>query len=135
MKRLAIPILSAVLVLTTTPARAATCMNKFLRRSEGQKQVITFLTGKLTYEEAKAVAQAIAKHQADPFQWVDEKGKVLAKNFGPLQVVRPMPVGCDGKTSGVVLMATFMSVTPPTKKMLVRIDPNTTVDFAEQVSE
>jgi hypothetical protein len=135
MKRLALPLLCTTIVLATTPLSAATCMNKFLRRSEGQKQVITFLTGKLTYEEAKTVAQAIAKHQAEPFQWVDEKGKVLAKNFGPLQVVRPMPVGCDGKTSGVVLMATFMSVTPPSKKMLVRIDPSTTVDFAEQSSE
>ena len=101
-------------------------MNKFLRRTEGTgRKVITLLTGKLTFEEAQARAKGA------PFEWVDDKGKVLAKSL-ELKAVRPMPVGCDGKTSGVVMIATFMSLNPPKGKMLLKIDDSTTVAFDEQ---
>jgi hypothetical protein len=101
-------------------------MNKFLRRTEGTgKQVITLLTGKLTFEEAQARAKGA------PFEWVDDKGKVLAKSL-ELKAVRPMPVGCDGKTSGVVMIASFMSINAPKGKMLIKIDDTTTVAFEEQ---
>jgi len=46
--------------------------------------------------------------------------------------VRPMPVGCDGKTSGVVLIVTFFAQTKPTKKMHVKFDANTIVAFDQQ---
>lgn len=101
-------------------------MNKFLRRSEGTaKQVVTLLTGKLTFEEAQA------RVKGAPFEWVDDKGKLLARSV-ELRVVRPMPVGCDGKTSGVVIIATFISITAPKTKMLVKLDDSTTVAFEEQ---
>jgi hypothetical protein len=101
-------------------------MNKFLRRSEGSgKQIITLLTGKLTFEEAQTRAKGA------PLEWVDDKGKVLAKSV-ELKVVRPMPVGCDGKTSGVVMIATFISITQPRAKMLIKLDDSTTVAFDEQ---
>ena len=106
-------------------ASAVTCVNKFLRRSEGAKQVITLLTGKLTFEEAQA------RVKSGPLEWVDDKGKVVAKSV-EIRVVRPMPVGCDGKTSGVVMIATFASITPPRTKMLVKLDDATTVAFDEQ---
>lgn len=119
--------LGAVLavLLFVQNASAVVCVNKFLRRSDGAKQVITLLTGKMTFEEAQARAKGA------PLEWVDDKGKVVAKS-AEVKVVRPMPVGCDGKTSGVVMIATFMSLQQPSKKMLVKFDGATTVAFDEQ---
>jgi hypothetical protein len=111
-----------------TPAFGVVCINKFLRRSEGPKQIITLLTGKLTFEEAQARAKS------GPIEWVDDKGKTLAKSV-ELRVVRPMPVGCDGKTSGVVMIATFVSMQPPRLKMYVKLDGTTAVTFDEQSAE
>ena len=114
----------AVLV-SAHDAFGVVCVNKFLRRSEGSKQVITLLTGKLTFEEAQKRAKGA------PIEWVDDKGKVVAKS-AELKVVRPMPVGCDGKTSGVVMIVTFLSPLQPKQKMVVKLDDSTTVTFDEQ---
>jgi hypothetical protein len=94
--------------------------------------VVTLLTGKLTFQEAQDLAAAIAKKQAPPFEWLNESGKLVAKQYGDIKVVRPMPVGCDGKSSGVVIVASFGSSLPPAKKMFVKINENTTVEFEEQ---
>ena len=119
--------LSLCLVLVVAQAAsAATCMNKFLRRSEGSKQVVTLLTGKMTYQEAQDLAK-----KTPIIEWLDDKGKTIAKS-ADLKIVRPMPVGCDGKTSGVVMIATFLSAQHPTKKMSVKLDASTTVTFDEQ---
>lgn len=126
-----IALLSIALLLV--PPLSAACMNKFVRRTEaGNHQVVTLLTGKLTFDEAKTLAAAIAAHQAPLIEWVDEGGKTMARQFGDLKVVRPMPVGCDGRASGVVVTITFLSVNTPTKKMNVKLDANTTVAFEEQ---
>ena len=109
-------------------AFAVTCVNKFLRRSDGAKQTITLLTGKLTFQEAQERAKS------GPIEWVDDKGKTVAKSL-ELKVVRPMPVGCDGKTSGVVMVATFMSIQPPSKKMNLKLNNDTIVTFDEQAGE
>lgn len=120
-------LLAALAVLASAhAARAATCVNRFVNRSERQVQVVTLLTGKYTFQEAQAMAKS-AK-----LEWVDDAGKTVAKQFGELKVVRPMPVGCDGKTSGVVLIASFGSTRPPSKKMLVKFDAQTTVAFDQQ---
>jgi len=104
----------------------AACVNKFVARTEGgTKQVVTLLTGKLTFQEATAIADTAV------FEWVDDKGKPIARQFGKVKVVRPMPVGCDGKASGVILIVTFGSSAPPTKKMNVKIDASTTVEFEQ----
>ena len=71
-------------------------------------------------------------HQAPLIEWVDEGGKTIVRQFGDLKVVRPMPVGCDGRASGVVIVVTFISVNTPAKKMNVKLDANTTVAFEEQ---
>lgn len=121
--------LFAVLVIAVLCAQAspaATCVNRFVNRSERQLQTVTLLTGKYTFQEAQAMAKS-AK-----LEWVDEAGKTIAKQFGELKVVRPMPVGCDGKTSGVVLIASFGATRAPSKKMTVRFDEKTTVTFDEQ---
>ena len=124
---------AAVLVsFVVAGAAYAACVNKFVSRAEGPKQVVTLLTGKLTFQEAQTLAAAIHANQAPPLEWVDDKGRVIARQFGDLKVVRPMPVGCDGRTSGVVLIATFPTGDTPTKVMHVRIDANTVVDFEQQ---
>ncbi|MEA2571719.1 MAG: hypothetical protein QOI24_3720 [Acidobacteriota bacterium] len=101
-------------------------MNKFVARSEGTRQVVTLLTGKLTFQEAQAMADTAA------IEWVDDKGKTLSRQFGKVKIVRPMPVGCDGRASGVVMVVTFGSSAPPSKKMRVKFDAATTVDFEQQ---
>ena len=63
---------------------------------------------------------------------IDDKGKTISRQFGELKVVRPMPVGCDGKASGVVVIATFQTLVQPRGTMLVKLDANTTVTFEEQ---
>ena len=86
------------------------------------------MTGKYTFEEAKNLAKT-AK-----LEWVNESGKTIARQIGELKVVRPMPVACDGKSSGVVLVATFGSMASPAKKMLVKFDAQTTVTFDQQAN-
>lgn len=113
-------------------AGSAACMNKFVRRTEGNRQIVTLLTGKLTFEEAKTLAQNLASHQAPLLEWIDDGGKLIAKQFGELKVMRPMPVGCDGRASGVVVVVTFLSSNTPGKKMTIKLDANTSVAFEEQ---
>lgn len=113
-------------LLCAQSSYAATCVNRFVTRSERQLQVVTLLTGKYTFEEAKTLAKN-AK-----LEWVNDSGKTIARQIGELKVVRPMPVGCDGKSSGVVMIASFGSLATPSKKMLVKFDANTTVAFDQQ---
>ncbi|MGZ5494990.1 MAG: hypothetical protein ACXWHG_15400 [Thermoanaerobaculia bacterium] len=107
-------------------------MNKFLNRTEGQKQIVTLLTGKLTYQEAHTLAQQIKAGQAPPIEWMSPSGKSLAKQLGDLKVIRPMPVRCDDKSSGVVMVAMFVSVSKPTRTMHLKLSPTLTVQFEEQ---
>ncbi len=116
----------------TLRLEAATCVNKFVRRSEGLKQIVTLLTGKLTYQEAHALSQSIVERRAPPIEWIDNAGKTIARQFGELKVIRPMPVACDGKPSGAIIIATFLSQIQPSKKMGIRFDPHTNVLFVEQ---
>lgn len=118
--------LFALLLVSLSAAADAACVNKFVARTEGgTKQVVTLLTGKMTFQEASAVADTAV------FEWVDDKGKPIARQFGKVKVVRPMPVGCDGKASGVIMIVTFGSSAPPTKKMNVKLDASTTVEFEQ----
>jgi hypothetical protein len=122
----------AVLLFAAQFASGAVCVNRFVSRSDGPRQVVTLLTGKLTFQEAQALAKTIQSKQTPPLEWIDEGGKSIAKQIGELKVVRPMPVGCDGKTSGVVMIVTFPTSVTPVKKMNVKLDANTTVAFEQQ---
>ena len=122
----------AALAFLAAPLAHGACVNKFVARSEGPRQVVTLLTGKLTFQEAQALSTSIQRREAPPFEWVDEGGRSIAKQFGELKVVRPMPVGCDGKSSGVVVIATFPTGMKPSKKMSVKLDAQTTVAFEQQ---
>jgi hypothetical protein len=116
----------AVSFLPLQPASAAVCVNRFLAHSEGARQVMTLLTGKLTYQEA----QDLAKQQR-AVEWLDDSGKVVATSV-EIKPIRPMPVGCDGKTSGVVIQATFFTVRKVSKKIMFKLGSADAVEFEEQ---
>jgi hypothetical protein len=127
--RLAAVLLVSLLAAETAPAA---CVNRFVNRTARPYQVVTLLTGKLTFQEAQELAAKIGKNQAPPLEWVSDSGKTIAKQYGELKVMRPMPVGCDGKSSGVVMIATFPSAQSPAKKMFVKLAGDTTVEFEQQ---
>lgn len=127
-----LPLVLAILLLLTADAASAACVNRFVARTERPNQVVTLLTGKLTFQEAQDLAQKIKAGSAPRLEWIGDDGKVIAKQMGDLKVVRPMPVACDGKSSGVVMIANFLAVHKPTKKMTIRIDPQTTIVFDQQ---
>ncbi|MEA2463322.1 MAG: hypothetical protein QOJ98_1069 [Acidobacteriota bacterium] len=118
--------------LLAAETASAACVNRFVNRTARPHQVVTLLTGKLTFQEAQELAVKISRNQAPPLEWVSAAGKSIAKQYGELKVMRPMPVGCDGKSSGVVMIATFPSAQSPAKTMLVKLDANTTVEFEQQ---
>jgi hypothetical protein len=122
----------ALLTLVLAASADAACMNKFLSRPEGARQVVTLLTGKLTFQEAQKLSAEIAERKAPPVEWVDASGKTIAKQFGELKVVRPMPVGCDDKPSGVIMIATFATVQKPSRLMKVKLGSESPIDFEQQ---
>ena len=119
------------LILSASSASPA-CLNRFTSRSEGSRQVVTLLTGKFTFQEAQALAAAIQQKRLPPLEWVADDGKSIGKQYGPLKVVRPMPVGCEGRRSGVVMIGTFITVQKPVNKMKLKFDDKTTVVFEQQ---
>lgn len=131
MRRLLL-IIAACAAVAAADDASASCRNSFLSRSEGTRQVVTLLTGKLTFQEAQKLAAAIAAKQKPPVAWIDGTGKLIATQFGELKVVRPMPVRCDDKPSGVIVVVTFVTVNKPMRRILIRFDPETTVEFDEQ---
>ena len=124
--------MSALVALAIADVASAACINRFVSRTERPHQIVTLLTGKLTFQEAQALAAAIRAKQSPVLEWVDDAGKTIAKQFGELKVVRPMPVGCDGKTSGVVVIVTFPTGVQPIRKMNVKLNADTLVTFEQQ---
>lgn len=122
----------AVVLSAAQLASAVECVNRFVSRREGPRQIVTLLTGKLTFQEAQDLAKSIQARKAPPLEWVDDGGKTISKQLGELKIVRPMPVGCDGKSSGVVLIVTFPTAVTPAKKMNVKLNADTTVAFDQQ---
>jgi hypothetical protein len=120
-----------IILIVSSDAHAA-CVNKFTHRDQGPRHTLTLLTGKLSFQNAVALAAAIKDGKAAPIEWLSETGKTIAKSYGELKVVRPMPVGCDGNSSGVILIAGFACVQKPEHKIIIRFDANTTVVFDEQ---
>ena len=126
--------LAVVFAIALLPhAAGAACINRFVIRQESTGHwLITLLTGHLTFQDAQALAKAIAARQSPPIEWVDDKGKTAARQLGDMKVVRPMPVACGDKASGVIMVTTFLSAHPPEGKMRVKIDDKTIVEFDEQ---
>jgi len=124
--------MSVFIAFTLAGSASAACVNRFFNRTERPHQIVTLLTGKLTFQEARALAAAITAKEAPVLEWVDNDGKTIARQFGDLKVIRPMPVGCDGKTSGVVVIVTFPTPQQPFKTMNVKLNSDTTVAFEQQ---
>lgn len=125
-------VLAVALALIATTPLAAACRNSFLHRADGPRQIVTLLTGKLTYQEAQKLSEAITAREAPALQWVDDSGKEIGRQYGELKVIRPMPVRCDDKPSGVIMIVTFATVQRPSKTMNVKLDARTTVVFNKQ---
>lgn len=119
-------------LLATASAAEAACINRFTHTDKGPQHTLTMLTGKMTFQDAQALATAIHDRKAAPLEWVDSKGKTIATQFGELKVIRPMPVACDANSSGVIMMATFATVQTPPNKIWIKFDPKLTVEFDEQ---
>ena len=124
--------LAVCLLIFVAGRSSAACVNKFTSRVDGPRHIVTFLTGKLTFQSARVLAAAIRDGKAAPLEWVDSSGKSIARQFGDLKVVRPMPVSCDGNSSGVIMIAVFPAVQSPSRKMLVKFDANNIVEFDQQ---
>jgi hypothetical protein len=124
--------LAVCLLIFVAGRSGAACVNKFTSRVDGPRHIVTLLTGKLTFQTARMLAAAIRDGKAAPLEWVDASGKSIARQFGELKVVRPMPVSCDGNSSGVIMIAVFPAVQTPTHKMFVKFDANNVVAFDEQ---
>jgi hypothetical protein len=120
-----------ICVLIASEASGA-CVNRFTRRTDGPRQIVTLLTGKMTFQEAQALAEAIQNRRAEPIDWVDDNGRTLGQQYGELKVVRPMPVACDDKESGVIMIVTFATIQVPVRRMNVRLKPDMVVQFDEQ---
>lgn len=123
---------AGVVSLVAISAESA-CVNRFIAvRGQGNLQNVTLLTGKLNFGEAQQLAAAIRDKKANPIEWVDDSGKRIAQQWGELKVIRPMPVGCDGNSSGVIMTVSFPSAATPTKKMLLKLREKTVVVFDQQ---
>ena len=120
---------AAVAVMIPAAAHAA-CMNKFVTRTDGNKKVVTFLTGSMTFQEAQELGKSVQAKKAT-VEWVDDKGKSVAV-AADFQAVRPMPVACGEKPSGAVVNVAFLTFTSPSKTMDVRFGDNPVVKFEEQ---
>ena len=111
-------------------ASYAACMNKFVSRTDGNKKVVTLLTGSVTFQEAQELAKSIVAKKAT-VEWLDDKGKLVA-SAAEFQAVRPMPVACGDKPSGAVVNVVFLTFTSPAKLMTVKLGDISTVTFEEQ---
>lgn len=116
-------------VLLPVAAHAA-CMNKFVARTEGNKKVLTLLTGSITFQEAQELAKNVQARKAS-VEWLDDKGKAVAA-AAEFQPARPMPVACGDKPSGAVLNVVFLTFANPSKTVTIKLGDITTVAFVEQ---
>ena len=121
---------TATLAILMPVASYAACMNKFVSRTDGNKKVVTLLTGSMTFQEAQELAKNLQAKKA-VVEWQDDKGKVVA-SAAEFQAVRPMPVACGDKPSGAVVNVVFLTFTSPAKTMTVKLGEITTVTFEEQ---
>lgn len=106
-------------------------MNKYVSRAEGNKKVVTLLTGMLTFAEAQELGQQLSTKSHAPVEWVDDNDKALA-SAAVFQPVRPMPVKCADKPSGSVVNVTFLTAATPGSTMRIKFSETLTVDFTEQ---
>lgn len=121
-----------LLLLLPAAAESAVCVNKYIQHSAQNRLTLTLLTGQLTFDEAKQLAAAIGAGEKAPVEWQSADGKVIARQFGTLKVVRPMPTACDDKPSGVVVQAVFPTPNRPGEVLRLKLDDDLIVNFVAQ---
>jgi len=124
-------VLLSVAMMFLSESVHAACMNKYVARAEGNKKILTLLTGKLTFAEAQELAKAVSAKSRPPLAWVDEGGKTIAESSA-VEAVRPMPVACDDKPSGSVINVTFLTFATPGKGLMIKFSEDLIVYFDEQ---
>lgn len=129
-KNMRLATIFAVLLIASTPLHAA-CVNKFVSRADGNKKILTLLTGMLTFAEAQELGQQLAKKGSQPVEWIDDNGKIVASAV-QFQPVRPMPVKCADKPSGSVVNVTFLTFASPGKSLTIKFTETLSVAFEEQ---
>lgn len=121
---------TAIAVVLFPAAAQAACMNKFVSRTEGNKKIVTLLTGSITFQEAQELAKNVQAKKTS-VEWVDANGKTIA-GAAEFQPVRPMPVACGDKPSGAVINLVLLTFASPEKSMTVKLGEMATVEFVEQ---
>ena len=127
-----IRIVFAALVMLAAHGATAACMNKYVAQRDGSKSTLTILTGRISYTEARVLAQAMNGHGAAAPELVDENGRTIMK-LADLKVIRPMPVSCDEKPSGVVLSTAILSPRQVSGTIYIKFDERNTIALEQQV--
>jgi hypothetical protein len=123
-------IVTAIATVLFPAVAEAACMNKFVTRTEGNKRIVTLLTGSITFQEAQELSKLVQSKKAN-VEWQDDKGKAIAP-AAEFQPVRPMPVACGDKPSGAVINVVFLTFANPSKSMTIKLGDISTVVFVEQ---
>ncbi len=124
--------ISAFTFLLAAHVASAACVNRFVNRNERVRQVVTLLTGKLTFQEAQTLAASILKKQATPLEWVSAEANRSPNSSASSKWFARCRSAATAKTSGVVLIVTFPTTVAPDKKMLVKLNAETTIPFDQQ---
>lgn len=120
------------IIVLTGDARA-TCLNRFVVQSQNNKRILTLLTGELTFSEAKELARALQAKEVAAIEWIDASDKVIVAS-SKFSAVRPMPVSCGERSSGVVATLELLTFSTPSKTMRLKLPDGRKVTFVEQTN-
>lgn len=127
-----LPLVIGTAILASTASAHAACVNKYVHRKDSQgRTALTVITGTLTFAEAQKLVSDVAAKKAE-IVWTDREGKPIVTALPGAAAVRPMPVACEGKTSGSVLTVSFLRPTPPRGTIYLKLGSGNTVAFEEQ---
>lgn len=120
-----------VTIALMTGDASAACLNRFVVQSQNNKRILTLLTGELTFPEAKELARAVQAKEVGAIEWIDASDKVIVAG-SRFSAVRPMPVSCGDRSSGVVATLELLTFSTPSKTMRLKLPDGRKVTFVEQ---
>jgi hypothetical protein len=123
--------LALMMALFLAGDAVAACLNRFVVQTQGNKRVVTLLTGEMTFSEAAELARALRSKELAALEWLDAKDRVIA-TATTFNAVRPMPVACGSRSSGVVVTLELVTFAIPSKSMTLKFPDGTKVTFTEQ---
>lgn len=132
MKSLTIVSLVAATSILSAAAAEAACVNKYVYRKDSRGRIaLTLVTGKLTFAEAQKLVADIEAKKAE-IVWTDSQGKAIVSALPGAAAQRPMPVGCDGRTSGSAIAVSFLRPSVPSGNIYLKFGDGDVVEFEEQ---